>query len=91
MKKTRTYVRVCAVFTNGIRRFYKCEVPVSEKSFINYATHFPPLGVPSPLQHDQPCCFHNGRFVRVNRDNSRSVPNQPEQHNFLIFLRCSFI
>ncbi len=64
--------RVCAVLANSRRVFYKYD-PSKQNPFTEYATHHP-QGTPAFVNDnndDQPCCFYNGRFVRVNRDNGR--------------------
>jgi hypothetical protein len=70
--------RVCVVLATGVRLFYKYS---KAQSFSEYAMQTPhdvkevqmvPLGQ-QPKNDDLPCCFYNGRFVRVNRDSSRSA------------------
>lgn len=64
--------RVCAVLANSKRVFYKYD-PSKPNPFSDYATHHP-QGTPASVDgnnDDPPCCFYNGRFVRVNRDNGR--------------------
>ncbi len=62
--------RVCVVLANGHRVFYKYDC--SRKKFTAYSVHSKHFVSPdAPRNDDQPCCFVNGRFVRVNRDSSR--------------------
>jgi hypothetical protein len=65
--KHEAVARVCVVLGNGIRLFYKYDH--SRKAFSEYGKHSPPV---LDRNDDAPCCFFNGRFVRVNRDTSRS-------------------
>ncbi len=59
--------RVCVVLGNGERVFYKYE---HSKKILQYGMHS--LSGGQDRIDDAPCCFFNGRFVRVNRDTSRS-------------------
>ena len=72
--------RVCAVFANGKRAFYKYDF--SKSTFSQYVVHSLPPD-PVPRNDDLPCCFHNGRYVRVNRSNSRYVQKTPRSVGFL--------
>jgi hypothetical protein len=65
--KHEAVARVCVVLGNGERLFYNYDH--SRKAFLEYRKHSPPV---QDRNDDAPCCFFNGRFVRVNRDTSRS-------------------